>query len=245
MLDASTCRFLDWDSSHFGLRIGRVMPAETAEDPHLREALQWADSLSMDCMYLLLNSGARSRIRLASSLGWRMVDIRVTLSARLSDLAQGAPGVRHANPDDIPCLMEVARRSHRDSRFYADGNFPVAACDELFAKWIERSILDRSFAGAVLVPEAEGQNPTGYVSCSIQEGVGQIGLLAVDEKARGQGVGTSLLAESAKWFAAQRAERVSVATQGSNIPALRMYQRFGFSVESVQLWFHWWRERNS
>jgi len=220
------------------------MPAEPGEDC-LLEALQWADSHAMDCMCLLLNSGDRSRIRSACGLGWRMVDIRVTLSARLSELAQGAPGVRHANPADIPSLMELARRSHRDSRFYADGNFPETACDELFAKWIERSILDRSFAGSVFVPQAEGQSPAGYVSCSIQEGVGQIGLLAVDEKARGQGVGTSLLAESAKWFAAQKVERVSVATQGANFPALRMYERFGFSIESIQLWFHWWRERNS
>jgi dTDP-4-amino-4,6-dideoxy-D-galactose acyltransferase len=150
--------------------------------------------------------------------------------------------VREANTEDIPYLKQLAKRSHKDSRFYADGNFPAAACDELFAIWVERSVRDRDFAGAVLVPQLEGHQAAGYITCAIKDSVGEIGLIAVDEKTRKMGLGTRLLAESAKWFAGQGAERVSVVTQGCNVPALRMYERYGFTIESVQLWFHWWRE---
>lgn len=238
---AAGCRLLEWDSKHFGLRIARVTASQP--DEHLlREALLWARRSSIDCMYLLVDSNDAVTIRLAGELGWRFVDVRVTLGLPLSAVQEGAPAIRQATTDDIPHLRRLASRSHEDSRFYADGNFPRKACDELFAYWIERSVRDREFAGAVFVPDGGGNEPTGYITCSIQEGAGRIGLIAVDEKARGTGLATQLLAESSKWFAAQGAARVSVATQGSNVAALRFYERRGFCVESVQLWFHWWRE---
>ncbi len=234
-------RLLDWDSAHFGLRIGRVFSASPSAEL-LTEALAWADRLSIDCMYLLADSNATGAIRAVSEAGWRMVDIRVTLGAKLwDDAVHPADRARPARHEDIPYLKQLAKRSHRDSRFYTDGNFSTAACDELFAVWIERSILDRSFAGAVFVAQTGMDEPAGYITCAIKEGKGDVGLIAVDEKTRGVGVGTRLLAEAARWFGAQGAERASVVTQGRNVPALRMYERSGFRIESVQLWFHWWR----
>jgi dTDP-4-amino-4,6-dideoxy-D-galactose acyltransferase len=236
------CRLLDWDSAHFGVRIGRVTP--TKLDAELcNKALAWADLESIECMYFLADSSDADTIRLASSSGWRLVDVRVKLGAKLSGVPRNDAGrVRKANVEDIPYLKQLAKRAHKDSRFYADGNFPASACDELFASWIERSVRDRAFAGAVFVPTLVGDQPAGYITCAVKDGAGEIGLIAVDEKARRTGLGTSLLSEAATWFAGQGAQRVSVVTQGANITALRMYERFGFSVESLQLWFHWWRE---
>ena len=236
-----TFRLLDWDSAHFGLRIGRVMPVRL-DAALLRQALAWANMSSIDCMYLLADSNDAGTLRAVAGAGWRMVDIRVTLRAQLSDVAPSATCVRLAKAEDLPYLKQLAKRSHTDSRFYADGNFPMAACDELFATWIERSVLDQSFAGAAFVAQTGTDQPAGYITCSIKEGEGNIGLIAVDEKARRLGLGTQLLVESARWFAGHGAGRVSVVTQGCNIPALRMYERSGFRVESIQLWFHWWRE---
>lgn len=234
-------RLLDWDSAHFGLRIGRVTATRLTPEV-AREALAGADLSSLDCMYLLADSNDPTTIRLANETGWRMVDVRVTLAARLSNVVQGSASVRLAEPADIPYLKNLAVRSHRDSRFYSDGNFPHQACDDLFAAWIERSVLDPQFAGAVFVPQLDDTQPAGYITCATKEGVGEIGLIAVDERARRRGLGMHLLAEASRWFAAEGAERVSVVTQGCNIPALRMYQRHGFAIESIQLWFHWWRD---
>jgi dTDP-4-amino-4,6-dideoxy-D-galactose acyltransferase len=233
-------RFLDWDSAHFGIRIGRVLPASIDREI-LRSAADWADSTSVDCMYLLVDSNDPDAVRIAGESGWRMVDMRVTLGANVHDNAVADNSLREATADDIPYLRQLARRSHKDSRFYSDGRFPAPACDELYAKWIERSVRDRDFAGAVFVPQTTEDRAAGYITCAIKEGVGDIGLIAVDEEFRRLGIGKKLLAESVRWFARQGAERVLVVTQGRNIPALRMYERAGFNVESIQLWFHRWR----
>jgi dTDP-4-amino-4,6-dideoxy-D-galactose acyltransferase len=235
---SASFRVLDWDSAHFGLRIGRVLPM-SADAELFKQALTWADQSSLDCMYLLVESDDAATVRRASEFGWRMVDIRVTLGTKLSDQVTSQAPMRQANVADLSYLKQLATRSHTHSRFYTDGNFRVAACDELFSSWIERSVRDRDFAGAVFMPEV-GDEPGGYITCAIKQGVGYIGLVAVDPVTHGKGLGTSLLAEAARWFSEQGTERVAVVTQGCNIPALRMYQRFGFTIESIQLWFHWW-----
>jgi ribosomal protein S18 acetylase RimI-like enzyme len=33
---------------------------------------------------------------------------------------------------------------------------------------------------------------------------------------------------------------VEVVTQGRNVRAIRFYQRAGFTVSDVGLWYHWW-----
>jgi dTDP-4-amino-4,6-dideoxy-D-galactose acyltransferase len=191
-------------------------------------------------MYMLVDSNDPTTVRLAAEFGWRMVDMRVTLGTELSSVVKSHAPTRLANPGDLPYLKQLAMSSHTDSRFYRDGNFRSTACDDLYAKWIERSAGDRDFAGAVFVPEIEGK-AAGYITCAMKQGVGDIGLIAVDPTMLRRGLGTSLLAAAAGWFSDQGAERVSVVTQGCNIPALRMYEGFGFTIESIQLWFHWWR----
>jgi dTDP-4-amino-4,6-dideoxy-D-galactose acyltransferase len=162
------------------------------------------------------------------------------LGASLSAVRHGASGIRPATEDDIPYLRQLAMASHHASRFYIDGRFPAVRCDELFGIWIERSCQDPGFAGAVFVPEMDG-GPAGYITCAIKQGVGDIGLIAVDDRYRRHGLGGNLLAEASRWFSAHGVERVQVVTQGSNIAPLRMYERYGFRIESVQLWYHWWR----
>jgi dTDP-4-amino-4,6-dideoxy-D-galactose acyltransferase len=172
------------------------------------------------------------------------VDIRITLAARAANGNAACDGVRPAELRDLPRLREIAARSHRDSRFYADGNFPREACDRLYAVWVERSMLDREFAGAVFVTENEDGEADGYITCaSREEAGGEIGLVAVDAAARRQGKGRRLLARAGRWFADRGSERISVVTQGSNVAALRLYERYGFTADRVELWFHWWRPR--
>jgi dTDP-4-amino-4,6-dideoxy-D-galactose acyltransferase len=229
-------RELSWDSKHFGLKIGRVTQCGS-DIP--KQAVERATEMGLDCLYLLVDSEDAATLRSAAAAGFRMVDIRVTLSGEVPHTADQG-GIRIATPDDVPFLSRIAMRCHRDSRFYTDGRFSVIRSDALFAAWIERSCTDHSFAGAVFVAEADGE-PAGYVTCALKGGLGEIGLIAVDQSYRGRGLGGTLLEQAYGWFFAQSALRVKVVTQGSNVKALRMYERAGFRIDTVQVWFHWWR----
>jgi dTDP-4-amino-4,6-dideoxy-D-galactose acyltransferase len=85
--------------------------------------------------------------------------------------------------------------------------------------------------------------PCGYVTLTLAPGgEGRIGLFAVAEAAQGRGVGGLLIGAALDWFVAHGAGTVSVVTQGRNVRAQRIYQKFGMLTRSLELWYHrWWR----
>jgi dTDP-4-amino-4,6-dideoxy-D-galactose acyltransferase len=240
------CEFLPWDTNFFGRRIARVR--EHRLDPHrTKEILEWCRVQSIECLYFLADSDHAETVRLAENHGFRFVDIRVTLqqsirgqqSAPKDHRADAAAMIRLARASDIPFLQAIARNCHSDSRFYYDPGFPTASCEALYETWIKRSCED--YADAVLVAELDDQ-PVGYVSCHLRADPphGQIGLVGLAEQARGHGLGQILVNRSLDWFAQHNISQVSVVTQGRNVAAQRLYQRCGFLIQSVQLWFHRW-----
>ena len=141
-------------------------------------------------------------------------------------------------------MRELARISHRDTRFYFDPHFPAGCCDVLYATWIGSSC--RGWADSVLVAESAGdrrRRPAGYITCHLEgAGGGRIGLLAVAPEYRGRGVGRGLVEAACQWFGAEGRRRVTVATQARNVQALKLYVSSGFIPHAVQLWYHRWFE---
>ena len=235
------CQYLEWDSTFFGHRIARATHGRLSPDI-AAEVERWCVSHRIDCVYLLARSDDFATVRTAASCGFYLVDVRVTLEV---DAQNALPEIRPEGVvrpwtlSDVPSLREIARRSHHGTRFYADERFDAARCDELYAEWIVRSC--RGDADAVFVAELD-HGVAGYLSCHAPESkVGQIGLAAVTEAARGRGLGSQMLGHAMRWFAKHGVGVVSVVTQGGNKGALRFYQRHhGFTVQSLDLWYHRW-----
>ena len=101
--------------------------------------------------------------------------------------------------------------------------------------------LATDLADIVLVADQRGE-PVGYITGKLHPEVekGDIGLVSVSAQARGIGIGSQLIHAILTWFATQHIKQVVVVTQGRNIAAQRLYQRFGFQTQIVQLWYHRW-----
>jgi dTDP-4-amino-4,6-dideoxy-D-galactose acyltransferase len=234
------CNYLDWDSEFFGLRIARVQPRSLDEET-TKGVLSWCEENSIDCLYFLAEASDKTSASLAEDNGFRFVDVRVAYERPLgqgNDFGERSANIRPCVAEDIPVLREIAGSSHYDSRFYFDSRFSKPACDALYETWIEKSCM--GYADAVLVAEVEGR-AAGYISLHLKEGnVGQIGLVGVRAGAQGQGLGKNLISESLRWFAGKGVERVVVVTQRRNLAAQRIYQKFGFTLASVEVWYHRW-----
>jgi len=234
----AACEYLEWDSRHFGLRIARVrssMPA--AHDPSA--IADWRRAEAIDCLYYLVPLAQSDGIRLAEDLGFRLIDVRITLE-RPADgaLGPGSPVTRPYRRDDLPRLVHLARTLHEDSRFFVDTSFPQSGSRALFETWMRRACSEPSYQ--VLVADAEGA-PAGYVVCQRHsDGIGQIQLVGVDQSARRRGLGRALVDEAVAYFARHGLERVRVVTQGRNLAALRLYESRGFLTLAQEVWYHWW-----
>lgn len=238
------CEYLNWDSDFFGDRIARLT-TDRIDREIAYAAERWCGDNQIDCLYFLARLDDPDTFRTAQAGGYQLVDVRVTWSASISGCGEAtadSPGaLRPFQESDLRALREIAKVSHRDSRFYADPRFPGDACDRLYETWIERSC--HGWADAVFVADM-GLGPVGYATAHRDTEVeGRLGLIAVDAGARGRGLGRLLVKAVLDWGRRERLQTVRVVTQGRNSGAMRLYGRCGFLPHVVQLWYHRWFDR--
>src|SRR4051812_55686 len=108
-MTSEICRFLEWDSEFFGLRIARVNldVLRPADLPRIR---QYCAAERIDGLYLLARADDPETHHAAEESRFRLVDIRVTLERGRPNAVPGsAPLVRPAATSDLPALREIAR----------------------------------------------------------------------------------------------------------------------------------------
>jgi len=243
MVDGSElCEELSWDSAFFDLSIARARTSRLDESS-CNAILEWCGSRGIDCLYFLCPIGDTATQRLLTDHAFQSVGVRVALSRSAgSDGGHVSGQLRPATSADIPRLRTIALTSHRDTRFHADDHFDPARCDELYATWIERSV--QGYATHVIVADRAGV-AVGYITLHIDvdeagAGTARIGLFAVDERWRGQGIGRDLLRYGAQMLLEQGVGDTSVVTPGRNTGALKLYKSAGFRTTDVSLWYHRW-----
>jgi dTDP-4-amino-4,6-dideoxy-D-galactose acyltransferase len=242
---ASTpCELLPWDSEFFGLPIGRVC-GHTLDEAQATKIDQWGSREKVAGLYFLARADCTRTIQTAERSGFCLVDIRVTFECKNVDSLPSDSWksadilIRPFQPQDLPAVQAIARTAHCDTRFFSDPHFPRARAETLYATWIGLECQGR--AQQVFVA-ATSDTAIGYISCHLDltTGIGKIGLVGIDSRFRGQGLGRALVLTSLRWFASQHAQRVTVVTQGKNLAAQRLYQRCGFLSADLQLWYHKW-----
>jgi dTDP-4-amino-4,6-dideoxy-D-galactose acyltransferase len=235
-----TCELLPWDTDFFGCRIARVCDDTMTQD----QALQidnWCQRNQVRAVYFLSRSDDPTTIQTAERNGFGLVDVRLTLERTMTSLNKPAQSsIRSFQPEDLLALQELARESHRDSRFFSDQNFPRQRVKDLYSTWITLETQGRS--QIVFVAPTESNKAVGYISCHLDQpsNEGRIGLLGVDPEVRGRGIGKNLVLTTVDWFRSQGAPMVSVVTQGKNLAAQRLYQQCGFLTREMKFWFHKW-----
>jgi dTDP-4-amino-4,6-dideoxy-D-galactose acyltransferase len=238
------CSRLPWDSNFWGFEIARLNRSRLSPDD-ARSSIQWCESNNVRCLYFAADGTNADTLSVAAREGFAYVDTRVDLQVSVSARETGESGAnlcfRTARADDLPVLCSIARRAHIDTRFFKDSNFPKDQAAELYAKWLERDLAEH----AVLIACAPNSpSPAlGYISCqSADQDFGRIGLVGVAEAARNRGVGRALLAVGLQHFRDAGKPIVHVATQATNVPAMRLYESAGFKTQDVRIWFHRWFE---
>ena len=138
-------------------------------------------------------------------------------------------------------LLQLSIVAGGNSRFQVDPRIPADKFRELYEVWMNRSTL-RELADVVLVatPTDASDDFVGVITLSATEGAGQIGLLAVREDHRGQGVATLLMAAAHDWLRRQDVAQTSVVTQLENLAACGLYSRWNYEIVEVRKWFHFW-----
>ncbi len=237
-------RRLDWDTTHFGRKMGvlalapaRVRASEQTMVDDLRLAL--AEAAADRYEHLILRVGAEQLdvARAAGLCGLRLVDIAPDLAISLSHPppASLSAGARPATATDLGALHAISQGLCEFSRFSADPFFSADEVAGLYRQWLTN--LCGGLANAVLVIQASDE-VAGFTSCAVQaDGTGRIPLIATSEEHRRQGIGRALIEASLRWFSSAGIKTVWVKTQAANYAALALYTRMGFRIAAMELTF--------
>lgn len=239
------CRFLDWDSAHFRRRIARLDGERLSQEewPAIEE---WCFHNDVECLYFLADSDCPTTAMVVEQAGFALKDIRFTYQRKVSHASREiVPRIRaevKARPmreSDLDSLVRIARAAHSDTRFYFDKNFDPADAAHLYDIWIRKACNEDH----VIVGEEKGET-AGYLTCQRPDAnSGCIGLVAVDPRQHGLGIGRAMMDAAIAWFVQQGSTDISTVTQGRNVAAHRFYQSAGFLTRSVKCWYHRWFQR--
>lgn len=220
---------LDWDSKLFGYPVARL-----ELEGELFDYRKHAKKLSeYRLTYVVsdheqhsdyLNSGD-SKIIFTKQPETHSVDSRIT----------------DASAEDVNRLVAIGKQSGHFSRFNLDANFQNDEFEKLYQIWVEKSIKKQIavYNPTILVEE----EPSGLITLGeSDENTATIGLFAVSESFRGQGIGTKLLQAADNYALEHGYKHLTVATQGQNIGARKVYEKFGFRELAVSYIYNFWNE---
>ncbi|SFN51496.1 dTDP-4-amino-4,6-dideoxy-D-galactose acyltransferase [Izhakiella capsodis] len=218
---------LNWESEFFGLHCGRLL---------LEGDIALA-ALPMDDYQLIqakVSAERSAELDALGDVGFRLVEGEMDF-AFSSDCAIRPDGIKIARSENIPALSAVAGQLFVQSRFRQPW-FKPEDSGRFYARWIENAVRGIYDHQCLLALNETGEI-AGFVSLRrLDDGSARVGLLAA--LTPGQGTGKRLVSAALDWARAQRLTTLRVATQISNLAAMRLYTRCGGVPESAAWWLY-------
>lgn len=225
----ATIKLLDWENQFFG-RHSALLSFDSGsrlEPEQLHE---------FDVVQAKVLSQRLSELDKLSQLGFRLVEGEIDLRLDIAATAY-QPGIRIARPAHIPQLRAAAGQLFTHSRFRMPWYCPQASA-RFYAQWIENAVLGAFDDQCLLAVDGQDQLQ-GFVSLrQLGDKSARIGLLATLPIAQRQGVGRRLINAAAHWCKVRQLTHLHVATQLSNLAAIRFYLHCGARSEQIAYWLY-------
>lgn len=236
---------LQWDSDHLGFPVAKINDPNL-DDLSLRRNLGSVRREGIRLVYWPVSGEREVSPSLLQEFSGSLVDRRVTFGRELKAEEITPPPALPAigeYPRVPPTrqLLELAVAAGVHSRFAVDRRFPRDKFVQLYESWMRNSTLGE-MADCVLGVFESGPYSKcfGMVTLSISGSEGCIGLIAVQDKARGQGVGSALMDAAHRRMLEKEVRFAVVVTQQANHPACRLYEQNGYRIRTVQNFYHFW-----
>lgn len=169
-----------------------------------------------------------------------LVDQKATFSKAISpnaEIDQAIATYLHDYANEK--LIELSLQSGIYSRFKTDKNSKPENFIEMCTLWIQRSV-KKEIADEVFIYK-NGNEFLGMCTIKIESSnSGKIGLIAIDEKSRGQNIGRKLIQAVENYCFKAGVNQLDVVTQKQNTIACKFYENNGFSITNTKNIYHLW-----
>lgn len=231
-------QLLTWDTKFFEIQTGRIIPTSLQEN-QLASILTEMRQKGFQLVYWASDHQYTYDFQSYSGI---LVDKKTTFEINLQNINLDSMPLPKAEPysNSLPFskLEKLAVQSGAFSRFARDNKFPHEKFTALYETWIRKSV-SGEMANEVLVIR-QNNHIVGMVTLSNKNGVGDIGLISVDEEFRGRKFGQQLVCDAQRWFIQNGCHTAHVVTQGDNLPACRLYEKCGYQKIKIEFFYHFW-----
>jgi len=243
---------LVWDTEVLGLRSARITYLWSFGDYCLkRQRLSRLikESIDQQCVEHVEFISARiscdniASIHALEDNGFRIIESYLTFVSRLPTPCENFRRddlVRPAAPSEVDAVSYLAFQAFRYNRYMTDQLLPEKQARHSRLVWVQNAFNGR--AEAIYLAEFK-KEIAGFVILRTIAGddgskIGRIDLIAVDYRFAGQGIACALISQAFQHYLG-KVDQVQVATQASNIAAVNLYQKMGFSLLRSEYSLHW------
>lgn len=241
-----TFSHLTWDSNFFGRKIGQLTGTYES-DTELFEYLSQLEEY--DLIYFFNKNKKECSKAILNSFNGKKVDTKIIFrwnapSEKSEDFSL-PQGIEEYNSGILTEELEsLAYESGAFSRYRIDQNFTTREFRNLYLTWIKKS-LKGELADKVLVSKIN-DSIAGFITVKFNHNrnSANIGLLAINEKYRGLGLGKKLILAAKNVCLETKSTYLEVPTQKENKTACIFYKKNGFSISEEISVFHFWLKNN-
>lgn len=229
---------LDWDSDFFQFNVCRL-------DDRIKdvEDLREVESIMNENSFKLAYYSSAEKIYSTESklLDIKLVDKKVTYVKKTSDKLEYHPSISsYPKGDPSSKMIDLAIQCGSYSRFKTDEAIGESNYERMYRLWLVKST-NREMAKEVLIYSIQ-QEIAGFLTIAEKNNRADPGLGAVDFKFRGKGLGRIIFQNAEKWAYDNGYKEIQLVTQGDNIQACRLYEKLGYTIESMEYFYHIWRK---
>lgn len=230
----ASIELLAWESDFFALKTAKLALSPDAAP------LTVADFAPYGLVQAKITTGDLNALDGLSALGFSLaeseVDFVLNVQAGTENAMSYGP-LCYAVSDDIAVIKAAAAQVFAQSRFRAPWYQPDDSA-RFYATWAEKAVLG-TFDKDCLLVRNEKNETAGFVTLrKPDEQSARIGLLAVLPGNQGQGIGLKLMSAAQQWCAEHHCRVLRVATQLSNLAAMRLYTKSGGTIDSTAYWLY-------
>jgi ribosomal protein S18 acetylase RimI-like enzyme len=226
---------LTWDSDFFNFKVARIK--ENIDPDNDKTILK--DLFEKDITLVYYSSPGRLQNFENSFYSIAHVDQKVTYIKDITDHQNDHRIKSYKKNYPEKKLIDLAISSGVYSRFNMDKKIGRKNFEDLYTHWIIKSVA-REIADEVLVYR-DNNKIRGFVTTGKKNNRADIGIIAVDAAYRGKGIGKALMFEAEKFYY-NKLDTIQVVTQRDNLPASRLYESCGYTLEKAEHFYHLWRK---
>jgi GNAT superfamily N-acetyltransferase len=175
--------------------------------------------------------------------GLRIVEVNVVFALDPYSAPNGGPTVGvevgEVRPDQTLEALAIAESSFTFTRFHLDPHIANDVANRVKREWV-RSYIEGRRGERLLIATLNGR-PAGFLAVLASQSAGArirtIDLMAVAQSARKRGVGHALV-QAFIDMNRHSCDVLEVGTQVANIPSIRLYESFGFTVSRTLYVLH-------